>query len=161
MALFRAKGVIGEDWIVGRTVIATSLRCSIAFLRRSASETFQLLCSTADISAIRQVQGRSAHGRALGRSERQIWNLTIGFTEHAPLTGCRPSLISRGSQNSRKTRCRMRWRVEGRNGKSRRHSERHGRSSFGNACKKRYSPFGNVKDTSLRSWNSVFARPAH
>jgi hypothetical protein len=42
IALFRMKSVIGEDWIVKRTVIAATLDFlgSIAFLRRSASKNF-------------------------------------------------------------------------------------------------------------------------
>jgi hypothetical protein len=62
IALFRMKSVIGEDWIVKCTVIAASLDFlgSIAFLRRSASETFQLRYSTADFSAIGQDGLRTA-----------------------------------------------------------------------------------------------------
>lgn len=91
IALFRMKSVIGEDWIVKRTVIAASLDFlgSIAFLRRSASETFQLRYSTADFSAIGQDGLRTARAP----------NLTIAFTEHAPLL---PDGVHRLFQEARK-----------------------------------------------------------
>lgn len=90
IALFRMKSVIGEDWIVKRTVIAASLDFlgSIAFLRRSASETFQQPLTF-------QPSGK----KALGRREHQIRNLTIALTEHSPLL---PDAVHRLFQEARK-----------------------------------------------------------